>query len=61
MTNEMRTDLRRRRSRKTVGTNSYIVQLIVAIGAIIPGGQFGPSFLTNCIAVSKGQAIGLNQ
>lgn len=29
----------------TVGTISYILHLIVAVGALIPGGQFGPVLL----------------
>ncbi|MFZ3128037.1 MAG: hypothetical protein WA136_08480 [Rhodoferax sp.] len=29
----------------TVGTISYVLHLIVAIGALIPGGQFGPVLL----------------
>lgn len=32
-------------SLNTVGTISYILHLIVAVGAIIPGGQFGPLLL----------------
>lgn len=29
----------------TVGTISYVLHLIVAVGALIPGGQFGPILL----------------
>lgn len=29
----------------TVGTISYVLHLIVAVGALIPGGQFGPMLL----------------
>ena len=29
----------------TVGTISYVLHLIVAVGALIPGGQFGPVLL----------------
>lgn len=32
-------------SLNTVGTISYILHLIVAVGALIPGGQFGPVLL----------------
>ena len=33
------------RSLSTVGTISYVLHLIVAVGAIIPGGQFGTILL----------------
>jgi len=39
------TDLQRLQSLNTVGTISYILHLIVAIGALVPGGQFGPVLL----------------
>jgi uncharacterized membrane protein len=29
----------------TVGTISYVLHLVVAVGALIPGGQFGPVLL----------------
>jgi uncharacterized membrane protein len=29
----------------TVGTISYVLHLLVAVGAVIPGGQFGPVLL----------------
>ena len=32
-------------SLNTVGTISYVLHLIVAVGAVIPGGQFGPVLL----------------
>ena len=32
-------------SLNTVGTISYLLHLIVAIGAVIPGGQFGAVLL----------------
>jgi uncharacterized membrane protein len=32
-------------SLNTVGTISYVLHLIVAVGALIPGGQLGPVFL----------------
>jgi uncharacterized membrane protein len=32
-------------SLNTVGTISYVLHLVVAIGAIVPGGQFGPVLL----------------
>lgn len=37
--------LLRLQSLNTVGTISYILHLIVAVGALIPGGQFGPVLL----------------
>lgn len=38
-------DMEKLQSLNTVGTISYILHLIVAIGALIPGGQFGPVLL----------------
>lgn len=35
----------RLQSLNTVGTISYVLHLIVAIGAIVPGGQWGPGLL----------------
>lgn len=35
----------------TVGTISYILHLIVAIGALIPGGQFGPALLVVALVI----------
>ena len=32
-------------SLNTVGTISYVLHLIVAIGAVVPGGQWGPGLL----------------
>ena len=37
--------LRKLESLNTVGTISYILHLIVAVGALIPGGQLGPVLL----------------
>lgn len=37
--------LQKLQSLNTVGTISYILHLIVAVGALIPGGQFGPVLL----------------
>lgn len=39
------TDLERLRSLNTVGLISYVLHLIVAVGAIVPGGQWGPTLL----------------
>lgn len=33
------------KSLNTVGTISYVLHLVVAVGALIPGGQFGPVLL----------------
>lgn len=38
-------DFEKLQSLNTVGTISYILHLIVALGALIPGGQFGPVLL----------------
>ena len=38
-------DFEKLQSLNTVGTISYILHLIVAVGALIPGGQFGPVLL----------------
>lgn len=37
--------LQKLQSLNTIGTISYVMHLIVAVGAIIPGGQFGPVLL----------------
>ena len=38
-------------SLNTAGTISYILHLIVAIGALIPGGQFGPVLLIAALII----------
>ena len=38
-------DMEKLKSLNTAGTISYILHLIVAIGAVVPGGQFGPILL----------------
>ena len=38
-------DVQKLQSLNTVGTISYVLHLIVAVGAIIPGGQLGPVLL----------------
>lgn len=43
--NQESLDLEKLQSLNTVGTISYILHLIVAVGALIPGGQFGPVLL----------------
>lgn len=37
--------LEKLQSLNTIGTISYVLHLIVAIGAVVPGGQFGPVLL----------------
>ncbi len=37
--------LQKLQSLNTVGTISYVLHLLVAVGAMIPGGQMGPMFL----------------
>jgi len=51
----------RLQSLNTIGTISYILHLIVAIGAVIPGGQFGPVLLIAALVldmVKRDQAEG---
>lgn len=38
-------------SLNTIGTISYILHLIVALGALIPGGQFGPVLLIAALII----------
>ena len=46
-----RATLQRLQSLNTVGTISYILHLIVALGALIPGGQFGPALLIVALVI----------
>lgn len=39
------------KSLNTVGTISYVLHLIVAVGALIPGGQFGPVLLIVALVI----------
>ncbi len=43
--------MRKLQSLNTVGTISYILHLIVAVGALIPGGQFGPVLLIVALVI----------
>jgi len=43
--------LQKLESLNTVGTISYILHLIVAVGALIPGGQFGPVLLIAALII----------
>jgi uncharacterized membrane protein len=45
----------------TVGTISYVLHLIVAVGAVVPGGQFGPVLLIAALMIDllkRGDAQG---
>ena len=44
-------ELARLQSLNTVGTISYVLHLIVAIGALIPGGQFGLVLLLAALVI----------
>src|SRR5512133_1430707 len=46
-----RATLQKLQSLNTIGTISYILHLIVAIGALIPGGQFGPALLIVALVI----------
>ncbi len=51
----------RLRSLNTVGTISYVLHLIVAVSAIVPGGQWGPTLLIVALVldlVKRGEAAG---
>jgi uncharacterized membrane protein len=57
----MSSDLDRMQTLNTVGTISYVLHLVVAIGALIPGGQFGPLLLLVALIldfVKRGDAEG---
>jgi uncharacterized membrane protein len=49
--NDDQTNLEKLKSLNTVGTISYALHLIVAIGALIPGGQFGPMLLIVALVI----------
>lgn len=46
-----RATLENLKSLNTVGTISYVLHLIVAVGALIPGGQFGPLLLVVALVI----------
>lgn len=46
-----RAALQKLQSLNTVGTISYILHLIVAVGALIPGAQFGPLLLVVALVI----------
>lgn len=54
-------DSEKAQSLKTVGWVSYVLHLIVALGAVIPGGQAGPALLIVALVidlVKKDEAAG---
>ena len=51
----------RLRSLNTVGSISYVLHLIVAVSAVVPGGQWGPTLLIVALVldlVKRGEAEG---
>ncbi len=57
----MSDDADRLRSLNTVGTISYVLHLIVAVSAVVPGGQWGPTLLIVALVldlVKRGEAAG---
>jgi len=51
----------RLRGLNTVGTISYVLHLIVAVSAVVPGGQWGPTLLIVALVidlVKRGEAEG---
>lgn len=59
--NEPTPNLERLQTLNTVGMISYVLHLIVALGAFIPGGQFGPLLLLVALiidVVKRGDAAG---
>ena len=58
---DLQAGLARLQSLNMVGTISYVLHLIVAIGAVVPGGQFGPVLLIAALVldmVKRGDAEG---
>jgi len=54
-------DLQKMQSLNTVGTISYVLHLVVAVGAVLPGGQFGTMLLLVALIidlVKRGDAVG---
>lgn len=49
--NQPQTDAEKLQSLTTVGTVSYVLHLIVAVGALIPGGQLGPVLLIVALVI----------
>jgi uncharacterized membrane protein len=58
---EVTIDLERLAGLNAWGTVSYVLHLIVAVGALIPGGQFGPMLLIIALVIDlikRGDAVG---
>lgn len=54
-------DAQRLHSLNTIGTISYVLHVIVAVGALIPGGQWGPLLLLVALVMDlckRPQALG---
>jgi|TARA_B110000259_G_scaffold101661_1_gene117049 uncharacterized membrane protein len=54
-------DAQRLHSLNTIGTISYVLHVIVAVGALIPGGQWGPLLLLVALVMDlykRPQAVG---
>ena len=49
--NQPTNDFEKLQALNTVGTISYVLHLIVAVGALIPGGQFGPLLLIVALVI----------
>lgn len=49
--NQDQVALQKLQSLNTIGTISYILHLIVAVGALIPGGQLGPVLLIVALTI----------
>lgn len=48
---DLQTQTERLQSLTTVGTVSYVLHLIVAIGSLVPGGQLGPVLLIVALVI----------
>ena len=58
---DSQTDVERLQSLTTVGTVSYVLHLIVAIGCLVPGAQLSPVLLIVALVidlVKRGDAVG---
>lgn len=54
-------DVERLRGLNTAGVISYVLHLVVAVGALVPGGQWGPTLLLVAVVldlVKRGDAQG---
>ena len=49
--NQPTNDFEKLQALNTVGTISYVLHLIVAVGALIPGGQVGPVLLIVALVI----------